>query len=212
MASLAVLRLPLAPAEPRRWPHRTALRSWQGTPGERVRVLCFTSCDDVELFLNGRSYGVRHRDDFEDRTPFWDLAYEAGELSVTGFRCSTAVATDVLHTAGPVVALVLTTDRQFLTADAHDLAHVVVSAVDADGVLNPEFDEPVHVVLRGPARLLALENGDLSNHEPGTSGHRHAHRGRVLAYVQAQRVAGPVTVTVTSAGVSPARLEVVVVT
>ena len=99
----------------------------------------FTNCVLAELFLNGRSLGVKAPDGDGGHTVWWDVPYEAGTLTLNGLNESRqVVASDTLKTSGPATRLLVETDALTLAADGLDLAHVLVTAADEHGT--PVYD------------------------------------------------------------------------
>ncbi|RKS73777.1 glycosyl hydrolase family 2 [Motilibacter peucedani] len=203
MAWLGVAPLPVP--EGRGWPYRDVVRAWDSAVGTTARVVCFTTCESAELFVNDVSAGVRHRTESTDGALHWDVAYEPGSLYVVASDAGEEPVTDLLHTAGPPAALVLGVDRPQLAPG--QLAHVTVHVVDAADNPVPRYDGRLHWEVEGPVTLVALETGDLLDREDGRSGSRRAHLGRMVGFVRADGP-GAATVTVRVDGLPPATVLV----
>ena len=156
--------------------------NWEGREGEVTPVHCYTSHPAAELFLNGRSLGVRRKDAnalFGRYRLVWDdVRYEPGTLRVVGLDAAgQSVAEKTVKTAGPPARVELTPDRTRITADGLDLAFVTVRIVDAEGNTCPLADDLVHFSFEGPAEIAAVGNGDQTSLGPFQASHRTAFHG-----------------------------------
>lgn len=186
------------------WSHTQAAPVWRGTDGVPIRAVCFTSCEVAELFLNGRSLGVKRRADAPDRVLWWDVPYAPGTLTVHGLNDGVTSCTSVLKTPGPPRKLLAYADASTLAADGVDFAHITVIVTDADGVPVYDADHEITWAIDGPARLLGLESGDHTSHEDYRAPRRKAFHGTLLGYVQATETPGPVTIRLTAPGLDEA--------
>lgn len=194
------------------WTHKTAEPVWSGEEGSLRRVSGYTNCKSAELFLNGQSLGVKTPTQDSGRAVFWDVAYAPGTLTVHSLSPGGKIAaTDTLQTSGPAKKLRVEANAETLSADGLDLAHVLVSVVDAGDVPVYDAAHAVTWTLTGPARLLGLENGDLGSREDyrlsRDTGVRCVFHGRLLGYVQSTGAAGPITLTIEAPGLEPAVLS-----
>ncbi len=172
------------------------------------RVTGFTNCARAELLVNGRSLGGRTPTDEGGHVVHWDVPYEPGTLTLNGLGPdgTTVIATDTFESAGPAAQIVAQADTVFLTSDGMDVAHILATIADTEGRRVSSADNEITWSVSGSARLLGLENGDIAHCRDYGGVSRPAFQGRLLGYVQATRTAGPVTVTLTSPGLSPAHV------
>lgn len=187
---------------------RRAEPVWDGTPGQPVRVVCFTNCERAELFLNDRSLGVKDRESAENGMLFWDVPYEPGTLRAEGGNGDGTAASWTLATAGPPRKLLAEADADVWGADGVDLVHVEVTVTDENGVPVYAADTEIHWTIEGPARLLGLESGDPASHEDYQSDRRKAFHGRLLGYVQSTEESGAVTIRLRAPGLEDATVRV----
>lgn len=202
------------------FPHWT----WPGQEGRVIPVVCYTNCDSVELFLNGKSVGVksyrfayrgfdRTKGFFEQTPPpawpttadlhlTWDVPYAPGTLRAVGMKDGEVVCVQEVVTVGPPTRLEVTVDRASIAADGRDVAHVTVRILDAAGNVVPDADDVVVFAVEGEGRLIGVDNGDPASHEPFQATRRRAFHGLCLAIVQATDVAGEVRVTASAEGLS----------
>ncbi|MCC6861546.1 MAG: DUF4982 domain-containing protein [Bryobacterales bacterium] len=204
--------------------------NWAGQEGVFIPVYCYTNCDTVELFLNGKSVGVQGyafpRPGMVERWGvmpprakalrttadlhlMWTVPYEPGTLKAVGTRDGKVVATVEVATAGEPAAVELSADRQTIQADRRDVVHVTVRIVDAQGRMAPAASNEVAFEVQGEGRLIGLDNGDMGSHEDYQGKTRKAYNGMCLAIVQATAKAGQISVRATSAGLKGAEVAVV---
>ena len=164
-----------------------------GEDGDRERIVAYTNEPEAELFLNGRSLGVKKAD--EDGRCVWEAAYERGTLEVKAGACA-----DALRTPGPAAVLKIDADRTALPADSRSVAQLEIALLDADGTLAAADDRRIHVQLLGDARLLGIENGKPDDLTPYAESWRSTYHGRAIVYLRAGEVAGPVTVHIWADG------------
>ncbi len=205
--------------------------NWAGREGQLIPVLAYTNCDAVELYLNGRFLGEKRLEfprqgtsggwNSYERPPVfpstadlhltWDVPYEPGVLRAIGKRGGEVVATQEVRTAGPAAAIHLSVDRSEISAGIRDVAHVEVRVVDAEGVVVPMSDHLVRFTVEGPARLLAVGNGDPTDHSAYQAMERRAFHGLLLAFIQSTKETGRVRVTAWADGLEPTSVEITVV-
>ena len=147
--------------------------NWNREAGEKVSLYTYTNGDEVELFLNGKSLGVKkNSNDPKLRTRIkWDnIAYAPGTLVAVAKKNGKVVARHQIETTGEAVALKLLPDAENWHADGKDLMHVRVYAVDKKGrrVLNVKdakaFDKLTFQV-KGDANIVAVDNGNITSDE-----------------------------------------------
>jgi beta-galactosidase len=202
--------------------------NFPGKEGEFIPVLCFTNCDTVELFLNGKSVGIkgyefprlgmeerygnsparaRVRRTTADLHLEWDVPYEPGTLRAVGVKDGQVVATEEISTTGPPAALGLAADRSTIAADQRDVTQVTVQILDDQGRVVPTADNPVSFEIQGPGKLIATDNGNPMSHESFQSNHRLAFNGLALAIIQSTDQPGPIRVIAHSPGLKDAVVE-----
>ena len=147
--------------------------NWNREAGEQVSLYTYTNGDEVELFLNGKSLGVKkNSNDPKLRVRIkWDnIAYVPGTLVAVAKKNGKVVARHQIETTGEAVALKLLPDAENWHADGKDLMHVRVYAVDKKGrrVLNVKdakaFDKLTFQV-KGDANIVAVDNGNITSDE-----------------------------------------------
>ena len=147
--------------------------NWNREAGEKVSLYTYTNGDEVELFLNGKSLGVKKNSNdpkLRARIKWDNIAYAPGTLAAVAKKNGKVVARHQIETTGEAVALKLVPDAENWHADGKDLMHVRVCAVDKKGrrVLNVKdakaFDKLTFTV-KGDANIVAVDNGNISSDE-----------------------------------------------
>ncbi len=164
---------------------------------ENVEV--YSNCDQVELFLNGKSLGTQPKHaDATART--WQVAFEPGTLKAVAKNGDTVVANDELHTAGKAAKVVLEADREKLTPSWEDVSYVTAKVVDENGVTLPNAADLVKFQITGPGVIAAVDNAENSSHESFQATERHAYHGICYAIIKATAAAGSITVSASAEG------------
>ena len=179
---------------------------WNWAPGDTIDVWAYTNADEVELFLNGRSQGVRGKD-ADHLHLMWRVAFTPGVLRAVARKDGRVMLTREIKTSGPAARLVLTPDRLRIRPDGKDVSFVTISVVDPNGVPVPDAEPEVHVRLTGAATIAGVDNGDETNHERFQRDSVSLFAGRALVIVRAARRAGAVTLTATSGQLRPASIR-----
>ncbi|EDY82276.1 Glycosyl hydrolases family 2, immunoglobulin-like beta-sandwich domain [Verrucomicrobiia bacterium DG1235] len=177
--------------------------NWPDRVGEVTPVHVFTSGDDAELFLNGKSLGRKSKGEFEYRIRWDDVVYEPGELKVVAFKDGTEWASEVVQTTGSAAKLELEVDRSVIAGDGEDLSFVTVRVLDENGRLVPHAKNALSFSVEGPGEIVATDNGDPTSLVSFHSHERAAFNGLCLVIVKAKPgEAGEVRVKVTAEGLA----------
>lgn len=179
---------------------------WDWPDGRTVSVACYTNCPEVRLTLNGKELGTKELSAAVDGVLTWPVPYASGTLRAEGLRNGKVAASFVLQTPGPAARIELLPDMTALRANSKDICHVEFFIVDANGVRIAGAAPEVTFTIVGPAVVLGIGNGNLSDLQPGNSLNHHAYQGRGLAILQSTADAGSITLTATAVGLSPAAI------
>ncbi|MGB8481838.1 MAG: glycoside hydrolase family 2 TIM barrel-domain containing protein [Acidobacteriaceae bacterium] len=201
--------------------------NWAGQEGEIIPVICFTNCDTVELFLNGKSLGVQGymfpefgmegkygnfppRDKVLQTTGdlhlAWYVPYQSGTLKAVGTKDGQVVLTVDQSTTGSPAAVRLTADRTRIDTRWDDLSHVAVEIVDQEGRVVPTAENEVVFQIRGSGRILGMDSGKTDSHESYQGNRRNVFMGRAL--VQSTGHPGEMRLTVSSSSLRGASVTV----
>ena len=198
------------------------LPHWNWKRGETVRVMAVSNCDEVELFLNGKSLGKKSKKDPAERPNildakyfavcstyrlrWFDVPYEPGELKVVAYRDGKAVGEKVMRTCGKAVAVKLTDDPHN-PADA-STRFVQVDLVDEKGTRDPLSMERVSFSIEGPGEIVAVGNGNPRAYDVFTDVSSHPlYYGKAVAVVR-RTAPGAVKLVASCGSLTPATLEI----
>ena len=171
-------------------------QKWNFKAGQKVPVYIYTNAKSVELFLNGKSLGIKNYDK-ETASPvyiYWTkgtsgLDYEAGELKAVGYDepdgKGNVIATDVVNTAGDAAQVELSADRTYIKNDGDDLVFVEATIEDNAGIMVPGADNRITFDVEG-GEIVSVDNGDPRDHDPyKNTDNRKAFSGKALLIVKA---------------------------
>ena len=178
--------------------------NWNWPQGSTVTVMCYSNCPEIQLTLNGRLIGTRRLAEAVEGVLTWTVPYESGALKAVGLKDGKPVCEFALQTAGPANRVELWSDTTELAANGKDVCHVEYRIVDANGVRVPDAAEAVTFKVSGPAEIIGIGNGDLSNSEDPRGPTHRAYQGRGLAIFQSQTATGSITVKATAPNLAPA--------
>jgi beta-galactosidase len=179
----------------------------RGAHDETLEI--FTNAEEVELRLNGVLVGTYAR--HADATPIVvKVPFMPGILSATARRGGVEVASDRLRTAGAParLALVLDGPAGSISRQVDDIATVTVTLVDADGVRIPDNMTPVRFEVEGEGKLVAVDNGNLLDHDAFQVDRRRLYDGNAVAYLRATAQGGSIRLRAIVDGLPPALMTV----
>jgi beta-galactosidase len=197
---------PLAPTDPGYGNDRrptVLFADWTPTdtkPHEE-NVEVYSNAEQVELFLNGRSLGSKARPS-DDAPRNWMVPFEPGTLRAVGSVGGKTVATHELKTAGRPARVLLSVDKPTLANAWDDVVYVEATIVDANGVIVPSASDLITFNVTGAGRVVAVDSGDNTSHEPFQATQRRAFQGRCFALLKADKPRGRVTVTASAPGLA----------
>jgi beta-galactosidase len=208
---------PTAPLDPTTRFGQPLLLDWtpkdQSPHTENIEI--YTNAEEVELFLNGKSLGTQKL--HPDATPItYEVPFEPGTIKAIARTNDKIAAEDELHTAGQPANIVLSRNLDaarltqqkllssdtgasanplgyFLTPDWNDVAYVTATLVDNNGTVIPDSETRVHFSAVGPANIIAVDNGNLLDHDPFHATDRKLYDGHAIAILRAVAPKGPLT-------------------
>jgi beta-galactosidase len=186
--------------------------NWPDRIGKITPVHIFTSGDEAELFLNGRSLGKKKKAQYEYRLRWDDVKYEPGVLKVIAYKNGKHWAEQTIQTTGNAAQLLINADRKTINADGNDLSFITVKIADKNGVMVPDANNKVSFSIEGPGAIVATDNGDPANLESFAAQERAAYFGLVLAIVRSEKgKPGIIKVKASSANLKEATIEIKVI-
>lgn len=179
---------------------------WNWKEGQTVDIWAYTNADEVELFLNGKSLGVKKKQGDELHL-MWRVPFTPGTLRAVSRKNGHDVMVQEVKTAGAPAKLVVTPDHSEIKADGSDLSFVTVDVVDDQGTLVPEAENLVNFKIEGPGTIVGVANGNPVSHESPKAPMRKAFHGKCLVVVQSTDQPGTIKLTATSEGLPEAVVE-----
>lgn len=190
--------------------------NWEDKIGQKVPVYCYTNYPKAELFVNGKSMGMRQKSNnskYERYRLMWnDVVYQPGEIKVVAYNEDGSIAdTEVIKTAGRTFRIKTTVDRKEISADGKDLAFVTVEILDKDGNLCPKADNLLFFDVEGAASLKTVCNGDPTDQTSFSSDYMRAFNGKLVVVLQSSGKAGKAKLKIYGGHLRPAVQEIDVI-
>ena len=180
---------------------------WNWRQGDTIDVWAYFNGDEVELFLNGKSLGIKRKMG-DDLHVVWHVPYEPGILRAVSRKNGKVVLTGEVHTAGQPARIVLIPDRKIIKANGSDLSFVTVKIVDQNGTVVPRADNLVSFETSGEGLIAGVDNGSEISHESFKPNHRKAFHGLALAIIQSKGKAGRISLKATANGLPAASIVI----
>ncbi|HET7115397.1 MAG TPA: glycoside hydrolase family 2 TIM barrel-domain containing protein [Hanamia sp.] len=190
------------------WDDVVANWTWKGDEDSIFEVNIYSSCDEVELFLNGKSFGKKPTNRSTKFMAVYNVPFIAGELKAVGYDNGKKVNTAILKTAGEPTQIKLSADRARIKADNEDLSYITVDLVDKNGNRNPNAENLVHFEIEGPGTIAGVGNADPVSVESYQLPQRKAWHGRCLVIIKSGKKSGNIVLKVSSAGLKSSELVI----
>jgi beta-galactosidase len=190
------------------WFDAVADWNWSGNENTLLEVTAYSSCDEVELFINSRSLGKMKTDRATEFKATWNVPYQAGELKAVGYTGKKQVNTAIIRTAAEPAQIKMSADRNVIKADGQDLSYVTVELVDDNGIRNPKAENPVKFEIEGQGKIIGTGNANPVSLESYTAPERKAWQGRCLVVIKSDHVEGKMILRASSPGLTPATIVI----
>ena len=153
---------------------------WNWLPGQEIDLWAYyNQADEVELFLNGQSQGIRRKADSHQYHVMWRVAFEPGELKAVSRKDGKTVCEQVIRTAGAPDHIRLSVDYQ-----GKQTTFITAEVVDKDGNLCPWAEDQISFFGDGEGEILGTDNGCQTSMERFTSPSRKAFFGKCMVVVK----------------------------
>jgi hypothetical protein len=191
-----------------RSPDSNANAIWNYNPDDEIRVVSYTNCEEVELFLNGKSVGERKADIDDTGVISWDIPYSPGNLEVVGYIDGIETARHNIQTSKRPHAIKAKAYKPNIAAQ-RGVAQIEIQIVDEDGI--PVFfaDNEISCTISGAAKLLGMEASNPSDMGNYKNNRLRAHQGRMIVYVEATGEKGTALVNLSSPWLDGATIEII---
>lgn len=184
------------------WPDVDANWTWPGHEGQTFQVDVYSAAEQVELFLNGRSLGVKTAGQANRMTATFQVPYEPGLLKASAYHSGQPAGEYFLPTAGAPAAIRLTPDCGSMPPDPWSLCYVIVEVVDNEGRLNPQASHLITFSIEGPGEIAAVGSGNPTSTEMYQGSQRSAYRGRCIVVVKSNGHPGQIRLRVQADGLT----------
>ena len=181
---------------------------WNWTEGQEIDMWCYyNNADEVELFINGESQGIRNKDE-NNLHVVWRVKFVPGTVKVVARKGGNIIAEKEIHTAGDPYKIRLTPDRDIITADGKDLSFITVEVLDKDNNLCPLSENLINFEVKGNAFIAGVDNGCQTSMERFKDNKRKAFNGKCLVVLQNNGEKGTATLTAKSNGLESSTIEI----
>lgn len=181
---------------------------WNWTEGQEIDMWCYyNNADEVELFINGESQGIRSKDE-NNLHVVWRVKFVPGTVKVVARKGGNIIAEKEIHTAGDPYKIRLTPDRDIITADGKDLSFITVEVLDKDNNLCPLSENLINFEVKGNAFIAGVDNGCQTSMERFKDNKRKAFNGKCLVVLQNNGEIGTATLTANSNGLESSTIEI----
>lgn len=187
--------------------------NWAGREGEITPIFVYTDSPKAELFINGKSQGIREKNDSTNmnryRLMWMETVYEPGEVKVVAYNSDGSVAGEkIIRTAGEPYRLVARSNREALKAGEDDLAYITISVEDKDGNPVPTDSREVKFNVKGAGSFKATANGDPTSLRSFQQPVMDLFSGMATAIVEGGSAPGNLEFEVTAPGLLPATVVI----
>jgi beta-galactosidase len=185
--------------------------NWKGKEGQEIDVWVHSNCEEVELFLNGKSLGRKNMKKFSHLE--WKVKYAPGTLLARGYTGGKEILSDKVETTNDPASIKLAPHRAAIKADKEDVSIITVQVDDAQGKMVPTANNTISFEIAGPAKIIGVGNGDPSSHEADKFGEKETWKrslfnGYAQIIVQSTDKPGEITLTAKSQGLSDGVLKI----
>lgn len=183
--------------------------NWAGYENKPIEVTVYSSCAQVELFLNRKLLGKKNTDRSTKFMAVWQVPYAKGELKAVGYDAKKKIIDSaILSTAEVPVQIKLTTDKKLIKANNQDLSYITVELLDAKGNRNPLAENGIKFKVEGDATIVGVGNANPRSIESYQSPQRKAWQGRCLVILKAGKTGGEIILTAETEGIQRASVVV----
>ena len=178
---------------------------WNWKKGQTVDVWAyFSQSDEVELFLNGKSVGIKTKND-SSLHAMWRLAFAPGQLKAVSRKNGKIVLESSIQTAGDASRIILRSAQSELNSAENELGFVEITVVDAMGIPVQTADNLISLSVQGVGKIAATDNGSPTAHSPFGIPNKQLFNGKLLAMLKTTGGKGQIILEATSPGLKPAK-------
>jgi len=180
---------------------------WNWEPGQKIDVWAYSNFDNVELFVDGKSQGVKSKET-NDVHIQWQVIYEPGTIKAVGKNANGESKEVLINTAGAPYKIKLTADKPEIQADNVSLSFITVEILDKGNNLVPYADNLVKFEVSELASIAGVDNGSQTSLESFKADSRKAFNGKCLLIIKAKKEKGNAQIKATSNGLESAVINI----
>jgi len=180
--------------------------NWSGFENKPLKIDVFTSCDSVELFLNGKTLGKKEAGRKQKCKVCYEVPYSAGELKAIGYK-NGKQTTSLIQSTSVASTIKISADHRTIKADGQDLSYITVELCDKNGLRDAHADNLLQFRVNGPATIVGVGNANPVSLESYTAPQRKAWKGRCLVIIKSELTKGNIELIASSAGLHPVKIS-----
>ena len=196
------------------WGFPGVVRNWNYTAyeGKPVQVVVFSSADEVELIINGETVAKKQvsREYPMPNSVRFDTVFYAGKVEAVSYQNGVEISRDCMETSGEASKLRLTTEKETLRCDGHDLAYINIDVLDENERLVTDAENILTVSVEGAATLAGFGTGNPVTEEIYSDNRTKSYRGHACAIVRSGIEPGEIKVTVAGEGIGSVKKTIMV--
>ncbi|HET9570153.1 MAG TPA: beta-galactosidase GalA [Bacteroidales bacterium] len=177
-----------------------------GKEGKSILMRAYSNCEEVELFVNGKSAGKKTVIPYNATD--WTVIYKPGKVEIKGYNQGKVATKEVVETTSAPAQLALSSDTYTLKADGCDVAVVRIAIKDAKGRIVPIANNLVTFSIDGPGKIIGTGNGNPSSHEPDKASQRLAFNGYCMVLIQSNKTAGKILLKASSENLKGSEISI----
>lgn len=187
--------------------------NWENREGETTPVFVYTNYESAELFVNGKSQGIKKKSNESNqhryRLMWMDVKYEPGTIKVVALdKQGNKVAEKEIHTAGKPHHLELLADKEIIKADGKDLCFITVSVVDKAGNVCPDAINQLNFKVTGAGNFKAVCNGDATSLEMFHLPTMKTFSGKLVVLIQSSEKRGAIQLEIKGSGLKKGEISI----
>ena len=190
------------------WSWYPMTKNWNWEKGTPLKMAVFSNCEEVELYLNGKTQGRKKPSDYKNKITEWEVDYQEGTIEVFGFNNGKKVSHDKLITVSEPYEIQLNTTKNKLNSNGVDLLYITVVVLDKNGRKVTTAIHEISFEITGFGTLEGLSSGDILSHESMKAKKRNLHNGSCQVVIKSTREKGFITVKASSDGLKEAFLKI----
>lgn len=182
--------------------------TWPGFEGRTISVEVYSKYPKVRLYLNDKLIGEKSTSIEQEFKATFLVSYALGVLRAVAVENDKEIESTLLQTTGDAAKIKLTADRKEISANGQDLSYITIEITDKNGIFQPNANDRLHFKIEGPGIIAGVDNADLKDWEPYTGTTRKAWKGRALVVIKSTQGVGDIKLTVTSANLKEATINI----